>query len=159
MKFYAKEIPLSPVFIGGFPLKFEVLATEDSALITELDKCVTRGVGGVIALTKEQYDEAIKKKENETPSSLSSRPPRWRTELSALPSGAQRAVEAAVKNGAHGGDGGQFAHPQIGGRFERAVLPTSGRPVPDPIEVPSAEAFSGVFMKMPPVVKASEIPK
>ncbi len=66
MSYFAKELENQPVFVFGHPMRFDFLATEDPALISELNKCAAKGVGGVISITKEHYDEELKKKAEAT---------------------------------------------------------------------------------------------
>lgn len=153
MRYYSKEIPESGVVINGTTMRFDLLETEDPVLIAELDKCVARGVGGVISITQEQFEEEVKKKASglQSPSSWNSR--RQRQELSANQLVALRAV------GRDGDANGQFATPQVG----RDHKPRNGfglgrgnGPAPDPIEVPTAETFAAVFAK-PPTAKMSDV--
>lgn len=143
-RFFKKEIPEAPVFCMGHPLRFDVLETSDPMLVAELDKCVTRGVGGVVSISEEEYQEEIKKKELLRLSNSSSKPPH-RQELSALRLDARRVVEA-VGNPAP--KIGQFAKPQV----PPAVQRNGHEPMPEPIEVPTPESF---VIKPPPTMKAS----
>lgn len=68
-KFYKKELVSNRLALpNGRAVQFEqigdtdtgVLATTDSFLVTELDKAVAAGRGGVIQITAEQYQELKK---------------------------------------------------------------------------------------------------
>lgn len=152
-KYFGKELPEAPVYVNGTPLKFEVLETQDPVLISELTKCIARGKGGVSEITKEQFDEAIKKKLHETKFESGYRQNRRRQELS--PQLQNRLLAA-------GGDGSMpnFAGPQFGreskpnnffGLPTGATGPSGGRPMPDPIEIPTVDDLK------PPTAKLSEI--
>lgn len=145
--YYKKEIPESPVFVAGHPMRFDVLETEDSMLSSELDKCAARGVGGVMKITQAQYDEEVKKKEQWNLLNGSSKP-RQRQELSALQVDARRVVEA-VGNPAP--KIGQFAKPQVPPANQR---PVGNTPIPEPIEVPSIESF---VVKPPPTARFNQV--
>lgn len=153
MKYYMKEIPDSALILSGAALRFDILETEDSHLIAELDKCIERQVGGILSITKQQYEEELKKKETGRLSGNSSNPLRRRQELSAnLLAGVGVAAEAGRSNG-------QFAAPQLpNGReatpHNRSGLPKGNGPAPDPIDVPSAETFI-----RPPTSKANGRPR
>ena len=143
-KFYAKEIPESPIFINGHGLRFDFMETEDSMLIAELDKCVARGVGGVMSITQEQYSEEIKKKELSA-SLNGSLKPQQRQEISALRLDARRVVEAVANPAPRAG---MFAKPQI--PTDQLANGRVSQPMPEPIEVPTPESF--VVMR-PPTAK------
>jgi hypothetical protein len=153
-KFYAKELPESPVYVAGHPLIFDFMETEDSALIAELDKCVARHVGGVVEISEEQFIDEIKKKETGNNSANSLRPRLQRTELQAVQWDALRA--------AGGGVSSQFAKPQLQREHRphnRSGLPSGAspngtHPTPDPIEVPTAESFGEI---RPPTAKLKDI--
>lgn len=161
-KFYSKEIPDSPVYVAGHPLTFDILETQDAALIVELDKCVNKGVGGVLSLSEEQFNEELKKKETGKLSANSLRPRQSRTELSAIQlAGLHVAVDGVRPS--------QFARPQqpdhrphtrhglpFGGGLNGKAPPPAN--APDPIEVPTAQSFPEVFQK-PPTAKMSEVMK
>lgn len=144
MRYYSKEIPDSAVFINGAAMRFDILETNDAVLIAELDKCIARGIGGVLSITAEQYAEEAKKKAEGNSSGFNSNSKPQRRELSAHQLGGLRAA------GANGNGSGQFAAPQ---QPERARNQHGLGPVrepakmPDPIEVPTAESFAGVFTK------------
>ncbi len=150
-KFYLKELPDTAIYLAGAPFKFDILETADPLLISELNKCVARGIGGVVEITEEQFREEVKKKESSSSSRLSLNQPRGRQELSALHA---RRVAEAVGRGSTFLENGTFAAPQ---HDRQRTLPVSGRPMPDPIEIPSPHSFDSVFMKPPPTAKASEI--
>ena len=147
-KYYSKEIPEAPVFVSGHPMRFDLLETSDPMLITELDKCVARGIGGVISITPEQYAEESKKKQA-LQSSNNSKPPH-RQELSALQLDARRVVEA-VGNPAP--RQGMFAKPQVppADQFQRGP-----EPMPEPIEVPTPDSF---VVRPPPTARVPKSSK
>lgn len=134
------------MFINGHPFRFDVLATSDPSMIAELDKCVARGVGGVIAITQEEHDLELKKKDSLSPSSSNSNQRPHRAELSALL--APRAVEAVNRGGAFNPNG-MFARPQEPQVNMASRMPS--RAMPDPIEASSAESFKGSFVVKPPL--------
>ncbi len=158
-KYYTKEIPDSGLLILGNSLRFDLLETEDAALIAELDKCIARGVGGIISLTEDQYNEELKKKSAGILSNGGLRKQPQRQELSALHLPRHLAAGAGGTN-----PDGQFAKPQTPvGRTAtphlRSGLPNGQGPsaqMPDPIEVPSAAEFSGMLAK-PPTAKMSSV--
>jgi hypothetical protein len=154
-KFYAKELPESPVYVAGHPLIFDFMETEDSALIGELDKCVARHVGGVIEISEEQFREEVKKKGTGNSSANNLRPRLQRTELAA--------VQWDALLAAGGGVSGQFAKPQFQREHRphnRSGLPSTngpsanGHPMPDPIDVPTAQSFGEI---KPPTAKLKDI--
>jgi hypothetical protein len=145
---YRKEIPESSVFIAGHPMRFDILETEDPMLIAELDKCVARGIGGVIQITPEEYAEEVKKKEQWKLLNSSSKP-QHRQEISALRLDARRVVEAV---GNPSPKIGQFAKPQIPTDGHRLASPP--KEMPEPIEVPSPDSF---VIKPPPTMRASDV--
>jgi hypothetical protein len=151
IKHYKKEIPEAPVFVMGHPMRFDLLETQDPTLIAELDKCVTRGIGGVMSIAPEEYSEEIKKKELWSQSNNSLKP-QQRQELSALRLDARRVVEA-VGNPAP--RVGMFAKPQVPTE-DRNRSNGNGQPMPEPIEVPTPESF---VVKQPPTMKMSEAKK
>jgi hypothetical protein len=155
MQYYLKEIPETAVIINGVSMRFDILETADPILISELDKCIQRQIGGVVAITKEQFDEEVKKKANEKLSGNSSNPLRRRQELSSnLLAGVGAAAGAGRSNG-------QFATPQTGREsnpHNRGGLPKGVGPAPDPIEVPSAGDFASSFDR-PPTAKANGRPR
>lgn len=129
----------------GHPMRFDILETSDSMLIAELDKCVARGIGGVIAITEEQYKDEAQKKILSQQSSNNSKQPPHRQELSALRLDGRRVVEA-VGNPAP--KIGQFAKPQVPPQNQR----NGHEPMPEPIEVPTPDSF---VIKPPPTMKLS----
>lgn len=149
-KFYGKDIPEAPVYVRGTPLKFEVLETGDAVLIQELDRCIREGRGGVFEITKDQYDEGVKKKQpaNGSVFNLSNKP--QRRELSSLhnPVVAVDDVRARIES--------VFAKPQMTGRehtpHNRPGLPSGNGPaqMPDPIEVPDVGSMKP---QKPPTAK------
>lgn len=61
--YYMKELPNTAIYLSnGAPFRFDYLATEDAWLTMELDAAISNGVGGVVKITKEQYEEGLKKK-------------------------------------------------------------------------------------------------
>lgn len=154
-KFYRKDIPQMPVYIHGTPLKFEILETADAALIEELDRCIAFGRGGVISITKEEYEEEAKKKPQGTFSESGYKQKLTRLELSSQLLNQNPVAEAGINIG------GQFARPQDIGRAHEpnekfglpngTVGPAGGRPMPDPIEVPRTADMK------PPTAKLSEV--
>jgi len=151
-KFYSKEIPESPVIVNGISMRFDIIETEDPVLIRELDKCIAASVGGVMSITAEQFAEGVKKKASGIPSEDSLRHKQQRQELTSIPLDALRAAGV-------GSAKGQFASPQLP-ITERAHTPNNrpGIPggrgpspsaTPEPIEAPSADAFSAAFSKPP----------
>jgi len=155
-KFYSKDLPESPVYVAGHPLIFDFLETEDSALISELDKCVARCVGGVKEITQDEFTEEVKKKESGNSSANNLRPKLQRTELQAVQWDALRAAGAGVNKG-------QFSRPQMPEHrpHNQHGLPSSqgpsasnGKVMPDPIEVPTAESFGEI---KPPTAKMKDL--
>jgi hypothetical protein len=140
--YYRKEIPESPVYVKGAPMSFDFLETSDPTLIAEFTACIRGQRGGIIEMTKEEYESEIKKKENGIGSESSFRPRMRQQGLSAFNLQGRR---AAVPDGS-----AMLARPQIAvGKNDSQV---SGRPMPDPIQVPSPGAFKGAF-KRPPTGK------
>lgn len=151
MRYFRKEIPEQAILVFGHPLRFDFLATEDQQLISELDKCIRKQRGGVIAISKEEYDQEISKKNTETLLRSNSRPPQQRHELQSIPLPQdRRAVEVVANPG--GRRNGLLARPQIG----RDGAALNGRPdqgpMPDPIQIPSPAQFAP-----PPTAKLSSI--
>lgn len=154
-KYYRKDIPQMPVYIHGTPLKFEILETSDASLITELDRCIQFGRGGVIAITKEEFEEEAKKKPSATTSESVYKQNKQRLELSSPLLNQNLVADGAINIGS------AFAKPQDLGRVhaphERfglpggAVGPAPSRPMPDPIEVPKPADLK------PPTAKLSEL--
>lgn len=137
-RFFAKDLPESPVFVMGHPMTFDFLETSDPTLIAELENCIRRSVGGVSEISAETYAEEIKKKERERLSGNNSKPQFRRTELSFI------------------GSPGAAAH---GSSFTRRQQPevnhapsVNGQPMPDPIEVPAASSFT-----LPPTAKMKDL--
>lgn len=162
-KYYQKEIPESPVYVQGTPLKFDILETADPVLIEELDKCVLKGRGGVFSITAEVYAEELKKKASGSSLPFGSTQKHSRQELSALLLNPRN-----VADGASGLDfsGSVFANRQDVGRdhtpHNRFGLP-GGVPgpsgmgangMPDPIEVPTP---ADLKPSKPPTAKLSEV--
>jgi hypothetical protein len=140
MRYFRKEIPEQAILVFGQPFRFDLLATEDQSLIHELDKCIAKQRGGVIAIEKDEHDSELKKKLTENLLRDNSKPPHQRQELKAHPLPQdRRAVEVVANPG--GRRGGMFARPQVG--RDGTVL--NGRhdasPMPDPIQIPSPTQF------------------
>lgn len=141
-KWYRKELPTQPIWINGSPVKFDVLQTSDPVMIANLDAAIANQRGGIIAITKEEFDVEDKKKASGKPSDNGS-PRNHRQELSA-PNRNLAAVAASDIARA------QSVPPNI-----RAAMapggqpgsPVNGRPMPDPIMVPSANQFQGLLSK------------
>jgi hypothetical protein len=150
MKYYRKEIPEQAILIFGQPFRFDFLATEDQSLIHELDKCIAKQRGGIIGITKEEYDVEVKKKETESFLQGSSKPlQHQRHELKAIPLPQdRRAVEVVANPG--GRRNGMFAQPQRG-RDGTVLNGRQDTPMPDPIQIPSPTQFL-----TPPVANISE---
>lgn len=155
-----KEIPELPVYVRGTPIKFDILETSDQVLIEELDKCIARGIGGVMSITAEVFAEELKKKELGSSLLSNSQPLHKRQELSALHS-----LKAPVAGEEKRFDfGGTFAKQQ--GREHTPNnnhgLPTSfngpsnpaPRQMPDPIELPTA---GDLKIQKPTTAKLSEV--
>jgi hypothetical protein len=68
--YYSKELPDQPIYINGKPYRFELLATDDPALSRHLDSAAAKHVGGIIKLSKAEFDAAqdLKKKQTSQPS-------------------------------------------------------------------------------------------
>lgn len=125
-KYYYKELENTAIYLtDGRPFKFDYLATEDSWLIMELDAAIANGVGGVVKITKEQYDEAIKKKQE---GKLLNSSPQYRQELQAsnlhnhTPARAFQGSRVAVVAGKNAASG-------------------QGAELPDPLQVPDPSQF------------------
>jgi len=140
-KYYQKELPESPIFVRGAPLRFDIMATEDPVLIGELTNCVNGHFGGIIEITEEQYAEELKKKESRKASNASSNSQQWRQELSALHQPQRNAAVA-----------GSFARPQQ--PLPDQMSPSPRVPMPDPLTVPTPADF--VFK--PPTAKVNKAP-
>lgn len=130
-----KEISESPVYVMGQPLKFDIMATQDTLLISELDKCVKRGVGGILTLTEAQYNEELSKKNSSTPSPDSLSPTHRKQVLSALHLNVRPAAAGPIRQVQPGAS-------QVTGRM------------PEPIEVPSPSSFG-----LPPLGRTVDVNK
>lgn len=132
-RWYYKELPENQLWLSsGARFTFEWLETSDAWLISELDAAIANQIGGVIAITKEQYDEGIKKKsEVKSPNSL----PR-RQEINPL----QHQFNMSPRGfpGARAVAGGVRSQP--------VAVPAAE--LPDPLQVPDPSQF-----KMPSVGK------
>lgn len=154
-RYYRKEIPESPIYIFGKPLKFEILETADASLIAELDKCIAHGRGGVIAISQDEYEAEKKTCQREMRSDSVYKQNRQRLELSSPLFGQHLAVDAANEIRISGA----FARPQERehtpnnqfGLPAGAVGPGNSKAMPDPIELPKAEDMK------PPTAKLSEV--
>jgi hypothetical protein len=70
IRYFLKKVPNNPVWLSNgakvpfVPLGEEtaILATEDELTIKELDEVIAQKILGVVALSKERYDELLKKK-------------------------------------------------------------------------------------------------
>lgn len=158
MRYFKKELPDNPVYCLGQPFRFDFLATEDAVLISELDKCIRKQMGGVIAITKEEYEEELKKKEASPQFGGSSNgSPLRRQEIVAaqfrhlnLGVGQDgRRVAAVVANPSSNRRGllAQQALPQR----EAAQAPTMAQ-MPDPIQIPTPAQFA-----KPPTAKVGDL--
>jgi hypothetical protein len=147
MTYFKKELPEQAVFVAGFPVRFDFMATEDPLMVSELTKCANKGVGGVIAITKEIYDEELSKK-NAALSNGSSKPhlsTPHRQEIISPNLHGPRVAEVVANPG--GRRNGMFARPQMG---DRQGWPPQNRqggddrhgPMPDPIQIPSPAQFA-----------------
>lgn len=133
-QWYGKELPTNKLYLSnGHPITFDIMETSDAWLIQELDSAIRNQVGGVIRLTKEQYDEAVKKKSAEK-SPVSS--PSYRQEI--MPTHQFTSQHQ------------QRVFPQ-GGRVAVAAG-SNQRPaeLPDPLTVPDPSTFT-----MPKVAKVN----
>jgi hypothetical protein len=82
MRYFLKEKTSRPLYLpNGAKAPFEsaggdygLLETQDSYLVTELDKAVKMHVGGVVALSAEEYNSWVEKKKASEQSSSSSQP-------------------------------------------------------------------------------------
>ncbi len=97
--YFKKELGLErPIWINGAPVRFDVIALEESdAIAPHLLNAARKKVSGVVQLTSEQYEEELKKKASVRP------PKRQREEVKqqALPyarSGSVRRVAVGDKS-------------------------------------------------------------
>lgn len=161
MRYFKKELPENPVYCRGQPFRFDFLATDDMLLISELDKCIRKQMGGVISITEAEYTEEVKKKEQSIKSGNNSNgSPSRRQELVApqfqhLSLGVDqdgRRVAAVVANPSsrRGGLLSQQALPQR----ESIQAPNGvGRAeMPDPIQIPTPAQFA-----KPPTAKVGDL--
>lgn len=129
-QYYGKELENSAIYLSsGAPMKFQWLETSDAWLIQELNAAIQNGIGGVYKITKEQYDEGIKKK-NEAKSHGTS--VQYRQELQSHNMFNQQARVSPVGRAVVGG-----------------VKSMAQVELPDPLQVPDPSQF-----KMPSVGKA-----
>jgi len=138
IRYFAKELADSPITIFGRPMRFDFIPVEDPGLIAELENCIRRNVGGVTEISKTQFDEEVKKKEQEKLFGNNSKPLHQRTELSAFQLGNPGAAVAS-----------RFARQQ---QHVQQPAPQIQHPMPDPIEVPTPASFN-----LPPVAKMKDL--
>lgn len=129
-------------------MRFDLLETSDPTLIAELDKCVARHIGGVVAITPEEYAEEQNKKK--LLSSSNNSKPQHRQELSALQLDPRRVVEAVANPAPRGG---MFAKPQVPPANDQLANGHIQHQMPEPIEVPTPESF---VVKPPPTAKLNQ---
>jgi hypothetical protein len=151
MKYYRKEIPDQAIYVFGQPFRFDILATEEVPLIHELDKCIAKQRGGVIAITQEEYEVEVKKKATEQLLRNASQPHRPELKSSNLNLQPERRVAEAVVNPG-GSRQGMFARQQM----DRQGIAAHRQQelMPDPIQIPSPNQFI-----TPPTAKLSEMKK
>lgn len=142
-RWFAKELPSMPLFVMGYPLRFDFLETEDGALIAELDNAIRNRAGGVSSITQEEYADQVKKKAQENLSGNNSNQKQWRTELVAPFSPAQNAA----------GTQGSFAKPQQPPAVQPQVLNPQPHEMPDALSVPSPESLK---IPRPPTAKLNK---
>ncbi len=67
MRYFLKELPDQRfVLPSGLPVKFDFMAVDEasqSQLVDALADAARKHVGGIVEITKEQYEEELKKKE------------------------------------------------------------------------------------------------
>lgn len=132
-QFFCKELPQNKLYLSnGHPITFDIMETSDAWLIQELDAAIKNHVGGVIKLTKAQYDEAVKKK-SEGKSQLNSASYR------------QEIIPTHQFTSQHQ----QRVFPQ-GGRVAVAAGSQPHGQLPDPLTVPDPSTFT-----MPKVAKVN----
>ena len=137
MKFYRKELPTQPIYVNGRPMLFDVTATEDPVLISQLDAAIAGHRGGIESITEEEYQSEVQKKTTEKRSGDDSRNRRF--ELSAIHLGAHAAAGAVNLSSSDVRIPGQ--------PVSTAVRLPSGRELPDPILVPSPNQFGNLVNK------------
>lgn len=127
---FAKELPDQKFYLSsGAPMAFDYLHTQDAWLIQELNAAIQNGIGGVYKITKEQYDEGIKKKNGAKSQGTSVQ---YRQELQSHNMFNQQARVSPVGRAVVGG-----------------VKSMAQVELPDPLQVPDPSQF-----KMPSVGKA-----
>jgi hypothetical protein len=102
MRYFLKEKLSRPLYLpNGAKAPFEsvggdygLVATEDEYLTKELDKAVKMHVGGIVALTAEEYNSWIEKKKASEQSSNSSQP-KDREVMGPIPFQQLQAIRAA----------------------------------------------------------------
>mgnify|MGYP001576460468 CR=1 FL=1 len=102
MRHFLKELLSRPLFLpNGSKVPFNdvggdygLIATADDYVIKELDKAVKMHVGGIVPLTKEEYDSWTEKKKASEQSSNSSQP-KDREVLGPIPFQQLQAIRAA----------------------------------------------------------------
>lgn len=60
--YYSKELPQQPFFVNGKAYRFDLIQLDDPALIQHFDSAAWKGIGGIIKISREDYESAIKKK-------------------------------------------------------------------------------------------------
>jgi hypothetical protein len=98
--YYSKELPDQPLYINGTPYRFETLATDDPVLSKHLDNAAAKHVGGIVKISKAEYDAAQDlKKKNPQPAFSQKRHQREEVKQKLLPSRPRsRGVAAAVES-------------------------------------------------------------
>lgn len=130
--YYGKELENSAIYLSsGAPMKFQWLETSDAWLIQELNAAIQSGIGGVYKITKDQYDEGIKKKNAAKSQGTSVQ---YRQELQSPNLFNRQAKVSPVGRAVVGG--------------VRSSPPMAQSELPDPLQVPDPSQF-----KMPSVGK------
>lgn len=142
-RWFAKELPTSPIWVMGYPLRFDFLETSDGALISELDNAIRNRMGGVSSITQEEYADQVKKKEQENLSGNNSNQKQWRTEL----------VSPHLQDQVAAGNRGSFAKPQQPPAVAPQLLNPQPHELPDKLSVPSPESLK---IPKPPVAKLNK---
>lgn len=141
-RWFAKELPTSPIWVMGYPLRFDFLETSDGALIAELDNAIRNRMGGVSSITQEEYKIETEKKTQETLLGINSNPAPWRKELVA-PHFQEQNVAAR----------GSFAKPQQPPAAAPQLLNPQPHEMPDALSVPSPESLK---IPKPPTAKLNK---
>lgn len=67
-QYFRKELPDQPLRLSnGIPLTGEFFAVDDPWMQNELNTAITRRVGGILSISKEEYDDGMAQKKSETP--------------------------------------------------------------------------------------------